>query len=143
VRFDLVHLRESVWPVLERVYGLPDGILNAIAFVETGGRYDAQATNRGSGAAGLFQLTPIALAQVAKDTGLSIDPYNPGQSSAGAALLLRRYFRMFNNDMSLALVAYNAGEGRARRFLNEVRERGTGTLPRETANYLPRVMGAI
>ena len=143
MRFDLVHLQQSVWPLLERAYGLPQGILGAIAQVETGGRFDARALNPGSGAAGLFQLTPIALEQVRQDAGVRVDPYNPGQASAGAALLLRRYFRMFNGDVSLALVAYNAGEGRARQFMREVQQGGTGRLPRETAQYIPKVLGAL
>ncbi len=143
MRFDLVHLRDSVWPILERAYGLPAGILGAIADVETGGRFDARAFNAASNASGLFQLTPIALAQVAQDAGVRVDPFNPGQASAGAALLLRRYLRMFGGDVSLALVAYNAGEGRARQFVREVRERGAGRLPRETAAYIPKVLGAL
>jgi membrane-bound lytic murein transglycosylase D len=143
MRFDLVHLQQSVWPLLERAYGLPQGILGAIAQVETGGRFDARALNPGSGAAGLFQLTPIALEQVRQDAGVRVDPYNPGQASAGAALLLRRYFRMFGGDVSLALVAYNAGEGRARQFMRDVQQGGTGRLPRETAQYIPKVLGAL
>lgn len=143
MRFDLVHLQTSVWPLLERAYGLPQGILGAIAQVETGGRFDARALNPGSGAAGLFQLTPIALAQVQQDSGVRFDPYSPGAASAAAALLLRRYLRMFNGDVSLALAAYNAGEGRVKRFINEVRERGSGRLPVETARYIPKVLGAL
>jgi soluble lytic murein transglycosylase-like protein len=143
VRFDLIHLQTSVWPLLERAYGLPAGILGAIARVETGGRFDARALNPGSGAAGLFQLTPIALAQVQQDSGVRFDPYSPGAASAAAALLLRRYLRMFNGDVSLALAAYNAGEGRVKRFINEVRERGSGRLPVETARYIPKVLGAL
>lgn len=137
------HLRASVWPLLERAYGLPSGLLEAIASVETGGRFDPRARNPASGAAGLFQLTPIAIAQVLQDSGVRIDPFNPGSASAGAALLLRRYFRMFGGDVSLALLAYNAGEGRARQFLREVQSKGKGSLPRETAVYIPKVLGAL
>lgn len=137
------HLRESVWPLLEQAYGLPAGVLGAIASVETGGRFDARAVNPGSGAAGLFQLTPITLKQLQIDTGIAFDPFSPGAASAAAALLLRRHLRTFQGDVSLALAAYNAGEGRVKRFLREVQAQGTGKLPLETARYIDKVRGAF
>lgn len=137
------HLRASVWPLLEEVYSLPDGILNAIAGVETGGTYNARARNAASGAAGLFQLTPITLEQLRLDTGINFDPFAPGAASAAAALLLRRHLRTFRGDVSLALAAYNAGEGRVKRFLREVQAQGSGSLPVETARYVKKVTGAL
>ena len=137
------HLRGSVWPLLEQAYGLPQGVLGAIASVETGGRFDARAVNPGSGAAGLFQLTPITLKQLQIDTGIAFDPFSPGAASAAAALLLRRHLRTFQGDVSLALAAYNAGEGRVKRFLREVQAQGTGKLPLETARYIDKVRGAL
>lgn len=137
------HLRNVVWPTLERAYNLPTGILGAIASVETGGRFDTRAYNAASGAAGLFQLTPIALAQVKLDSGVSFDPYSPGAASAAAALLLRRYLRMFQGDVNLAVAAYNAGEGAVKRFLTQVQAQGVGKLPVETARYIPKVLGAL
>ena len=137
------HLQASVWPTLERAYSLPSGILGAIASVETGGTFDARAYNAASGAAGLFQLTPIALAQVKQDSGVSFNPYSPGAASAAAALLLRRYLRMFRGDVNLAIAAYNAGEGTVKRFLTQVQAQGVGKLPVETARYIPKVLGAL
>lgn len=140
---NLEHLQTSVWPLLEQVYGLPQGVLNAIAAVETGGTYNTRASNRASGAAGLFQLTPITLEQLRLDTGINFDPFSPGAASAAAALLLRRHLRTFRGDVSLALAAYNAGEGRIKRFLREVQAQGTGKLPVETARYIEKVRGAL
>ena len=137
------HLRGSVWPLLEQAYDLPQGVLGSIASVETGGRFDARAVNPGSGAAGLFQLTPITLKQLQIDTGIAFDPFSPGAASAAAALLLRRHLRTFRGDVSLALAAYNAGEGRIKRFLREVQAQGTGKLPVETARYVQKVTGAL
>ena len=137
------HLQASVWPTLEQAYSLPAGILNAIATVETGGTFNARARNAASGAAGLFQLTPITLEQLQIDTGIRFDPFSPGAASAAAALLLRRHLRTFRNDLSLALAAYNAGEGRVKRFLREVQAQGTGKLPVETARYVQKVTGAL
>ncbi|NBO56416.1 MAG: hypothetical protein EBU84_17900, partial [Actinobacteria bacterium] len=109
---DLAHLQQSVWPLLEQVYGLPSGVLNAISAVETGGTYNPLLVNRD--AKGLFQIRPIALQQLKIDTGIDFDPLSPGAASAAAALLLRRQLRMFRGDVSLAIAGYNAGEGRVR-----------------------------
>lgn len=139
----IAHLQSNVWPLLEQVYGLPVGVLNAIAGVETGGTYNTRARNAASGAAGLFQLTPITLEQLQLDTGIRFDPLSPGAASAAAALLLRRHLRTFRGDVSLALAAYNAGEGRVKRFVREVQAQGTGKLPVETARYVQKVTGAL
>lgn len=139
----LDHLRLSVWPLLEEVYNLPSGVLGAIASVETGGRFDPRAVNAVSGAAGLFQLTPVALEQLRLDTGIRFDPFSPGAASAAAALLLKRQLRIFGGDVSLALAAYNAGEGRVKRFVRDVQTQGTGKLPVETARYIQKVTGAL
>lgn len=139
----IAHLQTNVWPLLERAYGLPAGILGAIATVETGGTFNTRAVNAASGAAGLFQLTPIALAQVQQDSGIRFDPFSPGAASAAAALLLRRYLRLFKGDVNLAIAAYNAGEGTVKRFLTQVQSQGRGKLPVETARYIPKVLGAL
>lgn len=137
------HLQASVWPTLERAYSLPSGILRAIASVETGGTFNARLYNAKSKAAGLFQLRPIALEQIRLDTGIVIDPFSPGAASAAAALLLRRYFRMFRGNVNLAIAAYNAGEGTVKRFIEQNQEEGIGKLPLETVKYIPKVLGAL
>lgn len=141
--FDLSHLQQNVWPVLESAYGLPRGILNAIATVETGGTFNAGLVNRASQAKGLFQLRPIALEQVRLDSGIQFDPLNAGAASAAAAILLRRYLRLFRGEVTLAVAAFNAGEGNVRRFLQQVRDEGSGALPRETVRYIPKVLGVL
>lgn len=138
----LEHLRTNVWPVLETAYGLPAGLLQAIATVETGGRFDPRAYNPVSRAAGLFQLTPVALEQLRLDYGIRVDPLSPAQASTAAALLMRRHLRMFQ-ELNLALAAYNAGEGTVRRYLREVQARGSGRLPRETVRYIPAVLSEL
>ena len=138
----LQHLRQTVWPVLEQSYGLPAGILNAIANVETGGTFNPTLINRTSQAKGLFQLRPIALEQVRLDSGIQFDPLSAGAASAAAAILLRRYLRLFAGEVTLA-IAFNAGEGNVRRFVQQVRDEGSGALPRETVRYIPKVLGAL
>jgi soluble lytic murein transglycosylase-like protein len=136
----LEHLRSSVWPTLEQSFGLPKGILDAVATWETRGAFQANAFNPNSGARGIFQLTPIALRQVQQDIGLSADPFNPYAASAAAAALLARYSRLFQGQPTLMLAAYNAGEGTIRQFLRDIRNRGRGFLPLETREYIANVV---
>ncbi len=139
----LNHLRTTVWPSLENGWGLPAGILNAVATWETRGQFNLDAYNRGSGARGIFQLTPIALKQVKMDTALSVDPRNPYQSSTAAAILLARASRLFSGEVALMLIAYNAGEGTAKKFIRNVAETGRGKLPIETRDYITNVTAML
>lgn len=140
---DREHLETTIWPFLENHYGLPSGLLNAIATVETGGTYNPRAYNAQSGAAGLFQLTQITLEQLRLDTGIRFDPLIPGPASTAAALLLRKHLQTFGGQLTLALAAYNAGQGTVRKFLKDVQSIGRGKLPRETVRYIPRVIAEM
>lgn len=136
----LERLRATVWPALEDAYGLPKGTLYAVSWWETRGTWsDAPG---GSGSRGIFQLTPTALAQIKQDTGTTHNPDNPYSASAGAAALLSRYLRLFGQP-ALMIAAYNAGEGRIRSFVKQVRTGGSGTLPAITRDYVQNVMPII
>ena len=137
----LQHLRTTVWPALEQGMGLPAGILNAVATWETRGAF-SDLTSR-AGARGIFQLTPVALQQVRQDYGLDADPSNPYAASSAAAALLARYARLFGGQPSLMLAAYNAGEGTIKRFIRSVAAQGSGTLPRETINYVTNTISLL
>ena len=80
-------------------YGLPQGLLSAVAKTESS--YDPQAVSS-AGAEGLMQLMPATAAS------LGVDPFNPTQAIPGAASLLASYHQQFGS-WSLALAAYNAG----------------------------------
>jgi membrane-bound lytic murein transglycosylase D len=68
-------------------------------------------------------------------------------ASTQAALdYLEKLYNQFN-DWQLALAAYNCGEGKVERLVNENRRKGLPTdylslkkLPRETKNYVPKLM---
>lgn len=134
-------LNRVIWPALERSWGLPAGTLEAIAWYETRGTFRDQ-TSR-TGARGIFQLRPIALAQVRQEFGIAADPSNPYQASAAAAALMSRYLRLFRGSLPLALAAYNAGEGTVRRFLSQTAQGGAGQLPRETREYVVNVIPRV
>lgn len=104
-------------------------LLHAVIAVESG--YDVLATSD-KGALGLMQLMP----QTARRFGVA-DPLDPAQNVAGGAAYLKFLLGLFNNDVSLALAAYNAGEG-------AVIKAGYRIPPyAETRAYVPRVLARL
>jgi soluble lytic murein transglycosylase-like protein len=136
----LERLRATVWPALEQAYGLPKGTLYAVSWWETRGTWSNEPG--GLGSRGIFQLRPIALAQVKQDTGMNHNPDNPYSASTAAAALLSRYLRLFGQP-ALMIAAYNAGEGRVRGFVKQVQSGGRGALPSITVDYVKNVMPVI
>ncbi len=105
---------------------LEPALLHAVISAESG--YNPLARSR-KGAAGLMQLMP----DTAKRYGVK-NRLDPAQSIHGGARYLRDLVRMFNNDLQLAVAAYNAGE-------NAVVRHGNRIPPySETMTYVPRVM---
>src|SRR3989338_4872243 len=112
---------------IAHTYGLDSALLHAVISVES--RYSPNAVSR-KGAAGLMQLMP----GTAKQYGVT-DSFDPVQNLHGGARHLQYLLKIFNNDISLALAAYNAGEG-------SVAKHGNRIPPfRETAKYVPQVLG--
>ena len=117
---------DQVVDEVSRTYGLESALLHAVISVES--HYNPKAVSK-KGAAGLMQLMP----QTAKRYGVA-DALDPQQNLDGGAQYLRDLLRMFNNDISLALAAYNAGE-------NAVTKYGNRIPPyRETVRYVPLVL---
>lgn len=109
-----------------REHQLDEALLRAIIAVES--NYDPNAVSR-RGAVGLMQLMP----QTARRYGVT-NLYDPAQNIQGGARYLRDLMRRFNNDMDLALAAYNAGEA-------AIAQHGNRIPPyRETLAYVPRVL---
>jgi cell wall-associated NlpC family hydrolase len=105
-------------------WGVPAGVLAAVAQTESGG--DAGAVSP-AGARGLMQFMP----GTAKSYG--IDPMDPSQSIDAAARMLSQLRDRFGS-IELALAAYNAGPGAVQRY---------GGVPpySETQRYVSKVMG--
>ena len=80
------------------------------------------------GAVGLMQITP----DMAHHYGIS-NLYDPTQNVRAGAFYLRDLIRLFNNNLDLAVAAYNAGQNAVLRF---------GRIPPypETQSFVPRVM---
>jgi soluble lytic murein transglycosylase-like protein len=108
-------------------YGIEAALLHAVITVESG--YNARAVSK-AGARGLMQLMPAT----AKRFGVA-DVFDPADNVRAGAQYLSELLKLFNNDLHLALAAYNAGE-------HAVIKYGRRIPPyRETAAYVPRVVG--
>ena len=98
------------------------------AVIEAESAYDPDAVSR-AGAVGLMQLMPAT----AERFGVT-DRTNPSQSVEGGAHYLRVLLDYFDNDLTLAVASYNAGEG-------AVVQHGRKIPPYpETQKYVVKVM---
>ena len=106
-------------------YNLNKHLLHAVITAESA--YDPSAVSR-AGAVGLMQLMP----ETAKRYGVK-DRKNPYQNIHGGSQYLRDLMKLFKNDLSLVLAAYNAGEGAVKKYGNKI-----PPYP-ETRNYVRKV----
>lgn len=116
----------SAFAAAESKYGLPQDMLNRVAYQES--RYDPNALSP-VGAAGLMQFMPAT----AREFG--INPLDPFQSIDAAGRYLLQLYKMFNS-WPVALAAYNWGPGNMRKHLTKHGGLNVATLPDETRKYL-------
>ena len=114
---------QSLFAASGAQYGVPAGVLAAVAQVESGGNAAAVSP---AGAEGLMQIMP-GTAQ-----GLGVNPLDPTQAVDGAARILSGDLQQFGS-LPLALAAYNAGAGAVQK---------AGGIPpyAETQAYVQRVL---
>jgi soluble lytic murein transglycosylase-like protein len=111
---------------VSRAHGVDGDLLHAVVFVES--RYNPKAVSP-KGALGLMQLMPAT----ARRYGV-VDAFDPLQNLDAGARYLRDLLRLFDNDLELALAAYNAGEQAVLRHGKRIPPYG------ETRNYVPQVL---
>ncbi len=136
---------EALAPTLRRIFeeeGVPPELI-WVAEVESSFNPAARSP---VGALGLFQFMPAT----AESFGMSLAPVDqrldPELNARAAAQYLRQLYRRFGS-WSLALAAYNGGQGRVARLLRQHEasrfEEIAPYLPSETQMYVPKVMATI
>lgn len=117
----------SAQPLLEsagQASDLSPRLLEAIAYVESRFRQNAVSPK---GAVGMMQLMPGTASE------LGVDPKDPAQNAHGGGAYLRKMLVMFDNDVELAVAAYNAGPEAVKKY--------DGVPPfAETRKYVAAVM---
>lgn len=105
-------------------YRLEEALVKAVIKVESD--YQPRVVSS-KGAQGLMQLIP-ATAKLLKVR----NPFDPAENIRGGSEYLRRMLDLFDNDLELALAAYNSGPNTVKRY---------GGIPpyEETRNYVERV----
>lgn len=109
-----------------RLNRIDPALIHAVISAESG--YNPFARSR-AGAAGLMQLMPATAERYG-----ARNRFDPAQNIDAGVRYLRALMNMFDNDINLALAAYNAGE-------NAVIRAGNRIPPyAETMTYVPRVL---
>lgn len=128
--YNAVLLAKSVQfdPIIEKAAlaaAVEPELLRAVIVVESG--FNSRALSR-AGAAGLMQLMPAT----ARRFGVR-DRFDPKENIHAGARYLKSLIKRYDNDVQLALAAYNAGE--------EAVDRCGRCIPnyRETRAYVPKV----
>jgi len=97
-------------PIIEKAakrYAVDPALIKAIIMAESG--YDPRAVSS-QGAAGLMQLMP----KTAESLGVE-DAFDPVHNVNAGVKYLRQLLEEFDQDVTLALAAYNAGSGMVKR----------------------------
>ena len=108
-------------------HGLSADLVRAVIQAESG--FNPRAVSP-RGAIGLMQLMPAT----ARELGVS-DPFRPDDNIRGGVSYLAQLVARFDQNLELALAAYNAGPGNVERY---------GAVPpfRETRAYVKKITGA-
>ena len=134
------------FPIIEqylKMYGLPDD-LKHLVIVES--HANPHATSY-CGAKGLWQMMP----ETARRYGLRVNSFqddrkDPRKATEAAIRYLSYLYEFLNRDWTLAIAAYNCGEGRVRRAIRQANSYDYNKikyfLPKQTQKYIPAIIAA-
>lgn len=116
---------EQIFDKASSTYHVSKDLLKAMAKAESS--FDAKATSH-CGAMGIMQLMPGTAASL----GVT-NAYDPEQNIMGGAQYISRLLEKYNNNLSYAVAAYNAGSGNVDKY---------GGIPpfKETQGYVAKVL---
>ena len=115
-------------------FDIPRPLVRAVVWTES--RFDPSAKSP-KGAMGLMQLMPSTLDECAASLGIeNADGFDPETSLRCGCYYLSVLLKKFDGDEDAALVAYNAGETNAKKYIS-----GEEIYP-ETENYIKSVAAA-
>jgi soluble lytic murein transglycosylase-like protein len=119
----------------ETLQGLPHNLLARVLYQESRFRPEivSGAVRSKAGAVGIAQFLPAT----AQERG--VDPLDPYQAIPGAAGYLRSLYERFGS-WSLAVAAYNWGQGNLAAFLKSGRGAFGQVRPAENINYVAEIM---
>jgi membrane-bound lytic murein transglycosylase D len=142
--FNYQFLRSRMAPAYEEA-GLPEALLFAMLATESGGKVHAYSR---AGAAGPLQF----MRYTARRYGLkNVDGFDmrldPEAASRASVGYLNDQFEALGDSLELALAAYNGGESRLKRLHHRYGpnlwdSKVYWSLPRETREYVPRILAA-
>lgn len=149
----LLDRKAEFWPYMEKVLvakGLPPE-LGYIVWVESNFKTDARSQ---VGALGLWQFMPETAVEYGLEVAGRVDErLDPRKSTVAAADYFTSLLRMFGTERYLlAIASYNTGQNRVKRYqiASTVHKEHTSdfwqirfALPKETAEYVPKVIAAI
>lgn len=130
--------------------GMPRDLIY-LALVESG--FKVRAYSRAK-ASGMWQFIPQTGMRYGLEVSYWVDMRRDVEQATGAALSYLQYLYNEFGDWLLAMAAYNCGEGRVHRLINEMRADSTRdstakitywdlSLPKETMHYVPRILAAM
>lgn len=125
---DGAHSKEALRSILHEVsfeHGVDPKLMEALVVVESAFNPHAVSVK---GAMGLMQLMPATARRLDVD-----DPFDPEQNIRGGVREFSRLVDRYSGNLSLALAAYNAGEGAVQRY------RGIPPYA-ETRRYVSKIM---
>lgn len=112
-------------------YGIDKNLIRAIIKVESNFNPN---TKSSAGAMGLMQLMPENVKYYKVK-----DPYNIEENIDAGTRHIKDYIEMFDGNLEMGLMAYNAGPGTmSRRGVKSPAD--LYKLPKETQNYVPKVL---
>ena len=110
-----------------KTYKVPVQLINSVIHTES---YFNPEIESSAGAVGLMQLMPATAQRFSV-----LDRRDPKQNIYGGTQFLSVLLKKYNNDLKLALAAYNAGEGAVKKYGNKI-----PPYP-ETQRYVEKVLG--